>query len=255
MNFTFGIITGGNEHEIIEKMIQSIRKEQIPEYEIIVVGDFKTSNSDHITIIPFDETIKPQWITRKKNIVTENAKYENVVYMNSYISLESGWYNGFLRFGNSFNLCMNKILKIDGTRFIDWTLHQYDARMAGIPRWRFLLPYDELGLSKFMYFSGSYWVAKKKIMQQVPLDESVCRGEGEDVIWSMQVRNLSDFSMNPYSSVRLLKFKQTAYDDNINCGATKEDILMLKENIRKGLVRPIVNNGEEIKEKIRKGII
>jgi hypothetical protein len=106
-----------------------------------------------------------------------------------------------------------------------------------------------------MYFSGSYWVAKKKIMQQVPLDESVCRGEGEDVIWSMQVRNLSDFSMNPYSSVRLLKFKQTAYDDNINCGATKEDILMLKENIRKGLVRPIVNNGEEIKEKIRKGII
>jgi hypothetical protein len=174
--------------------------------------------------------------------------------MNSYISLESGWYDGFIKFGNDFDLCMNKILKIDGSRFLDWTLHQYDARLVGIPRWRFMLPYDELKLSKFMYFSGSYWVAKKRIMEQVPLDESVCRGEGEDVIWSMQVRNICDFSMNPYSSVRLLKHKQTAYDDS-NDRATQEDILMLKEKVRRGYIQPIVNTAEEIKEKIRRGII
>ena len=36
MNFTFGIITGGNNDVMINEIIDSIEKESIPSYEIII---------------------------------------------------------------------------------------------------------------------------------------------------------------------------------------------------------------------------
>ena len=67
-------------------------------------------------------------------------------------------------------------------------------------------------LSKYMYISGAYWVAKKEVMLEFPLDENLCWGEGEDVAWSKQVREKYTFSMNPYSTVRTLKFKDPAFE-------------------------------------------
>jgi hypothetical protein len=60
-------------------------------------------------------------------------------------------------------------------------------------------------LSKYQYISGSYWIAKKEIMQKFPLDETLSWGESEDVIWSKQVRENYEFNMNPNSSVYIMK--------------------------------------------------
>jgi hypothetical protein len=68
-----------------------------------------------------------------------------------------------------------------------------------------LIPYDMTHLSKYMYISGSYWVAKKDVMLEFPLDESLSWGEGEDVLWSKQVREKYKFNMNTNSSVFIIK--------------------------------------------------
>ena len=39
------------------------------------------------------------------------------------------------------------------------------------------------------------------------LKESLNWGQGEDVEWSKRIRNITDFKMNMYSSVKLLKSK------------------------------------------------
>ena len=62
-------------------------------------------------------------------------------------------------------------------------------------------------LSKYMYISGAYWVAKKQIMEEFPLDESLVWGKGEDVEWSKLVREKYNFSFNRNSSVKFLKQK------------------------------------------------
>jgi glycosyltransferase involved in cell wall biosynthesis len=41
MNFTFGIITDGNNEGFIKKTIESIKKQQIPNFEIIIIGGKK----------------------------------------------------------------------------------------------------------------------------------------------------------------------------------------------------------------------
>jgi hypothetical protein len=61
--------------------------------------------------VPFDETIKQGWITRKKNIITSLAQYENIVYMHDYIRLEEDWYKGQLESGNNFKIRMNNFIE------------------------------------------------------------------------------------------------------------------------------------------------
>lgn len=222
MNFSFGIITGGNNDYNINLIIDSIENQNIPNYEIIIVGDSKITRNNTINIF-FDDNIKSKWITRKKNIITENAKYDNIVYMHDYVYLLDNWYDGFLKFGENFNFCMTKIENFDGTRFRDWTLWALDAEPILNSR-GFLIPYDITNLSKLMYFSGTYWVAKKDKMLKFPLNERLFWAEGEDVEWSSRVRIEYDFSMNTYSTVKLLKYKDKAFNYS-----SEKDIEILKK--------------------------
>ena len=68
MNFTFGIITTGNSDDNLNLIIDSIESQNISEYEIIIIGNSNV-NRKNTFIIPFDETIKDAWITRKKNLI------------------------------------------------------------------------------------------------------------------------------------------------------------------------------------------
>jgi len=124
MEFTFGIITNNSSCCFINEMIDSIEIQNIEKYEIIIVGDIIINRKNTI-IIPFDETIHPTWTTKKKNMITHNATYENIVYMHDYIKLDENWYNGFLNFGNDFHVISNKIINLNNERFHDWNLNFY----------------------------------------------------------------------------------------------------------------------------------
>lgn len=216
MNFTFGIITGGNEDLRINQIIDSIENENIPNYEIIIVGGEPVGrNNTHV--FKFDETMRPMWITRKKNAVTQNAKYENIVYMHDYLALEPGWYEGWLKFvsstGGNYAVAMNKILNADGSRFRDWCIWDIE-QFPGINGRARMLPYDITHLSKYMYFSGAYWVAKKNVMIAFPLDERLVWAQGEDVLWSQQIRQTFNFTMQPNSTVKIIKdWKDPAFTE------------------------------------------
>lgn len=239
MKFTFGIITQNN-IILTNLVIDSIEKQYIPEYEIIVVGSSDIHRNNTISI-PFDETIYPGWITKKKNIITKNASYENIVYMHDYIILDNNWYHGFLQNGNNFDIIVNKINNSDGTRFRDWVLnvdfvrgtmfkvHEYIqhpilscpytwiANNADISRllrvepdmYTLFLNYNDNGAKwqNYIYISGSYFVCKKYVMEEYPLNELLLHNQGEDVEWSQRVRNKYKFTFNSVSTVILTKHK------------------------------------------------
>jgi len=195
MKFTFGIITGGNSK--LPVVIKSINDE-VPNAEIIVVGGERLSGTKHI---PFDETIKPAWITRKKNLITQEATHENIVYMHDYLVLSEGWYEGFLGVDVFWDVCMNVITNLDGTRYRDWVT--WDDPKVKMKRVDYSYTKTQL-----MYISGAYWVAKKSFMEANPLDESLCWGQGEDVEWSKRIRDHYRYVMNQYSEVKMLKQKR-----------------------------------------------
>lgn len=205
MKFTFGIITSGNADERVSQIIDSIEKENIKEYEIIVVGPHMYDRKNTKAII-FNEGLARDWITKKKNLITEHAQYDNIVYMHDYYALEPGWYLGQLAKGEDFKIRMDKILNLDGSRFRDWCIWPMNGNwMDAVIGRQCLIPYDVTHLSKFMYISGGYWIAKKEVMEKFPLNEMLCWGQSEDVEWSKQVREVYGFNMNQHSSVRIIK--------------------------------------------------
>jgi len=239
MDFTFGIITINELY--LNKIIDSIETQNIPNYEIILVGNVNITRNN-TKIINFDETIYPNWITKKKNIIVQNAKYENIVFMHDYIALDKNWYNGFLQYGNNFDIIINPIIDINGNRFRDWILSpqflqgllfssydtiklNYDFKwikigddVSSLYKNRILelddintlfLDYDDIAsdLQLYIYFSGSYFIAKKNVMNEYPLNENHLWGHGEDVEWSQRVRNKFTFKLNKFSLVKILKKK------------------------------------------------
>ena len=86
IQWTFGIITVYEDKQRLQEIIESIRNLNIPEYEILFVGGGDSSEIDgeDIRKIYFDESIKERWITKKKNILVKEAKYENIVLMHDY---------------------------------------------------------------------------------------------------------------------------------------------------------------------------
>ena len=75
--WTFGIITTYQDKDRLLHIIKSIRDLNVPEYEILFVGggDSESIDGPNIRKVDFDETEKPMWITKKKNILVKESKY------------------------------------------------------------------------------------------------------------------------------------------------------------------------------------
>ena len=228
MNFTFGIVTDGDNDDNIDIIISSIETLKIQNYEIIIVGN-SNINKKNCKVIRFNENIKNKWITRKKNIITENANFENIVYSHDYIRYDENWYSEFLKFGEDFKICTNKILNKDGNRFRDWTLwpDSLTDEFNFLNSREYIIPYEIKHLSKYMYISGSYWIAKKQIMNEFPLNENLIWGESEDVEWSNRVKRKYNFSINEYSIVHFLKNKKVSFVE-----VQSEEKINLLKNIK-----------------------
>jgi glycosyltransferase involved in cell wall biosynthesis len=245
MEFTFGIITSDHTAQHLISVINQIKAE-VPEdkREIIVVGgiDPKIEGVIHIA---FDESQKPMWITRKKNLVTQHSTKENIVYLHDYIGFESGWYEGQLKKGNDFSIRMDRIINFDGTRFRDWSLWPHNGgEIDSIVGHECLLPYHIAELSKFMYISGTYWIAKRSVMLKHPLNEELVWGQGEDVEWSKIVRQEYDFQMNEHSAVRILKPGKDRAFREIQSSTLAQVLMHTAPKTRFKIVIPSYNNSE-----------
>jgi len=154
------------------------------------------------------------------------AKYNNIVYLHDYIKFDLNWYEGFKEYGDNFKACMTEIKNFDGVRYRDWVIFPYHHctggnlanetkalwEFSGIENNESMIPYSENRFSKFQYFSGAYWIAKKEVMLEFPLNENIkIWGGGEDVDFSQRITSKYKLSMNPLSTVHLLKWKQDAF--------------------------------------------
>jgi hypothetical protein len=227
MDFTFGIITAGEADSYIQTTVIQIRKQKIPNYEIIIVGKTDVSGSD-ILNIPFDETVKKGWITRKKNRIAQTARYETIVFMHDYVTICDGWYEGFLKYGNTFQVCTNPIKSLDGSRFCDYTIFHSFNYFFGPNKG--LLPYTytpKESINRIVYMPGNYYVIKRQIALDIPLNEKLCHFDGEDVYFSFELAiNNIMMTCNPYSECRLLKQKEAIITEEL----TQNDIQSLEEN-------------------------
>ena len=208
IQFTFGIITIYEDKQRLQEIIESIRNLNIPEYEILFVGGGDSSEIDgeDIRKIDFDESIKERWITKKKNIIVKEAKYESIVLMHDYHIFDKDWYKNFVEFGTDWEICSCPQYLITGSRNpMDWSL--WDKPGHG-RAW--FLDYNDWSQTQYMYISGGFFIVKRNVMIEEPLDESRGWNEEEDVEWSYRVRDKYVMKCNGKSIVRHNKWHRHA---------------------------------------------
>jgi hypothetical protein len=203
MNFSFIIFTNNPNIERIETCISTIKDLNIPNYEIIVVGG-KHINKDiaNVIFVDFDEEQQPGWITRKKNIGVSIAKYENLCILHDYFAFDSNWYTNWISFGNNWDVATNTIKGINGERiFTDWVTLDDPIYGKGHP-----LPYSDSSRTSTQYISGGFFLVKKQLMIDYPLNERLVWNDEEDVEWSLRIRNKFNIVCNDSSIVRHTKW-------------------------------------------------
>lgn len=204
MDWTFGIVTSESTNSYIEAVIDSIYSQRIKNFEIIVVGGKPLGHGE--IHVPFDESVKTGWITRKKNMIAAMAMYKNMVITHDYVEFLPLWCQNFESFGEDWDVCMNRILNADNKRFRDWVSYEAkDFNEKWIPPE--FISYSDSSRIRKMYVSGSYFCVKKSFLTKHPFDERLCWGQSEDCEWSCRVRNLWNYRCNPNSAVRFLKVK------------------------------------------------
>lgn len=173
--------------------ISSIQNLKVKEYEILVIGGEATFQDARITHIPFDETQKLNWITKKKNTLAQRASYENLILCHDYIGFEPDWAAGFDIFGNDWSIALNRVVDRRGRRFYDWVSWDSPTFQTYAP-----IPYSLSDHVNYQFIPGAYWAVKTQFMIENPLNETLTWGESEDIEWSLRVRD-QGLRFNPFS--------------------------------------------------------
>lgn len=215
VEITFGFVTNGANDDFLSKSIATIQDLHLTGFEIVIVG--KTNiETKGIVHVPFDEGIKASWITRKKNLLAQVSNGEILLILHDYMSVGSGWTDSNVKelLKEEWDVAMCPITNVDGERFRDWVLWPFNHRILRIPfkyNLQLLIPYHLINLTKYMYISGSAILVRKKFLLENPLDESRVWGEGEDVEWSIRLRDTWEYRFFPKIGIRSLKHKDVAF--------------------------------------------
>ena len=203
MDFSFIICTNDPNIERIDTCIATLKDLNIPNYEIIVIGGKRiVADIADVIFIEFNEDYRPGWITQKKNIGASVAKYENLCILHDYFAFDSNWYSNWIKFGNDWDVASNAIRGVNGERiFTDWVTLDDPRLGQGHP-----LPYTEINNTKYQYISGGFFLVKKQLMIDFPLNENLVWNKKEDVEWSLRIRNTAKIVCNGSSIVQHTKW-------------------------------------------------
>ena len=223
--WSFCFVTGGtNDLEYLE-CLRSIDSEfsARDDYEIISVGTSSIKQADiaklktvhfsepfvHLSWRNFRRVRKTKNLTRlfmatgaichKKNIAARTAQFDKLCILHDYVGLEPGWRVGFERFGDTWTVAMNTILNKDNSRHRDWMNWDHPTiTPSGKNNSACLQPY---GNHNAEYVHWWYvLLCKRDFFLKNLLDENLFWGDGEDVEWSLRVREQTKFQFNPYAS-------------------------------------------------------
>ncbi len=223
---TFGICNSSqydsNSHNYVDNLIESIWSQNIKDYEIICVGDYKINNSNIKCIEVPNEEVNP--ISVKLNTIIDNSTKDYICFLRDYHQLDKNWWKGWEKFGFDWDLAMNVILNHKNERFLDWVAWCdpiNPRKWRQIEKWcpegldvdgsPFLPTYDYTK-THFMYISGAYWLGSKSFMTKHKFGKELNLGDAEDVNWFNSFRfDKFSYKMNKYSLTRMQKQKDTPF--------------------------------------------
>jgi GT2 family glycosyltransferase len=177
--WTFGLLTLGTDRDRVLRYVQSIEQSSPGAYEILVVAP---QELDWLAGVPrvrqliFNERDDRGWITRKKNLICEEAKFSDILICHDRFELAADYFAAWERWGYSYGIAAPRVVLRDGRRGLDWAVasSQNDSWSHGG-----LLDYR--AYSHYAYVPGGATALRKAFWQRFPWNENLYWNEHEDV--------------------------------------------------------------------------
>jgi hypothetical protein len=196
--WTFGILTAGQSANA-QQMIRTILDLPGPEREIIICGPAQENLPDdpRIRTIDLEQPEARGWITRKKNLIVDAARYSNLCLMHDRFVFPEDFFGVMGNYGNDFAFVtfpepyyphQNRSCSI---RYPDYqVLLQKEQLQEAIDTRIFQQDnvyhprYDDFYETAFC--CGGVYVAKKNLWNLVRQDESLYHAECEDILFGLR---------------------------------------------------------------------
>ena len=189
MNISFVIITGGHKPQHIKRLLSSIRKQNIKNFESIIVGKvdnlpidlfslgLSAPKTNTIKTIEANEAAKNGELGVMRNLGCKNAIFDNIVILDDDLLLAKDWYKNLLKFDEEYDIVTCQIRLPDGGRYWDHACYQSPKNGH--------ITLEAGQEDDYLYMSGGCsWLMKKHVFEKIQYDSSE--------IYNMS--NLKDYS-------------------------------------------------------------
>tara|TARA_B110000503_G_C7142056_1_gene411276 strand:+ start:684 stop:1877 length:1194 start_codon:yes stop_codon:yes gene_type:complete len=182
---TFGIITNGANNEGLIKLLNSIIKLDIPNFEIIICGgtigeEFNQNIKLLKDVDLIDDDIRAP-ITKKKNEIVKQANFENIFLLHDRYYFDENWYTKMVDYGNYFDVLLFPNLNDENRRMNDYT--NFKGNPSEI-NYNFISTLNYTSKSNDFYCQGGALLIKKYWYNLNKLDDNLYWQELEDVQFS-----------------------------------------------------------------------
>jgi len=186
--FSFGIITDGKRPTLLKSLVDSVQTLKATygnDVELMVCGPkyLKSELGDEVTLIPEPDDFRNQaWITRKKNLLVQSAKHQNIVIAHDRYVIPADFIERVRQFGGDFSILVCRQLGDGGRRVPDWiTLGS---------EWTFTrnatLEYGDW--SPYLFVGGGIMIAKTHVLREVGWNELLFWNQAEDIELTRRLR-------------------------------------------------------------------
>jgi hypothetical protein len=233
-DWTFGIPVGPEDATLLNKVVKRILELDIPKKEIILCGrpgdNFKYF--EQVRIVGEDIKAPPVHITAKKNRIADEAKYGNLCIIHDRVYLPTNFIKAVRRFGDHYPLTAFQSLYFDDKynfvlrRYSDFGIanklgsqvikglfkdnavtasSQFSPHVFAVTEKAGFYSANALRYSPYSYPTGSLYLCKRSVWQQVPQDERLYWTEFEDVEQAFRASKQGIPSrINPYAMTQSL---------------------------------------------------
>ena len=179
--YSFGIITNGQRNYKLEKLIESIRRQNIRRdgYEILIAGKVDEFGSrEGLRTFAMDQAANEGRLGAMRNVLARSAEFNKFVCLDDDFLLHSGWSDAVEEVSGDFDLATGIIVNPDLSRYCDW--------VNLIENYTFLRSYTET-FAKCQYVTGGYGIYKDFIFEEHSWNNDLGFYQGEDVSFSRRL--------------------------------------------------------------------
>ncbi len=177
--WTFGMLTTGRRLEHVTRFIDSIEQHCREPYEILLVSPVSLGDLErrpHVRVLRFAERDELGWITRKKNLICEQAAYSDILICHDRFSLGEDFTAATANWGYAYGLAAMRVKLPDGRRGLDWAVVSSQNHV-----WSEGGLLDYRAYSQYAYNPGGSTMIRKAFWRDFPWNENLFWNEHEDV--------------------------------------------------------------------------